>query len=139
MLERAFLIAPSSPSWGGSAVVDAKGQVIGMASLRLGDEPYVNLAIPLERFVPVKEELVSAGRVMSRRPRPWLWLYTTTHQGRVVVEGFAARGPALTAGFRKGDGYVSYTTLRPAATRRLAGLLDALAKPIGQVAAAVVQ
>jgi iron uptake system component EfeO len=43
------------------------------------------------------------------------------------------------ARFRTGAGYVSYTTLRPAETRRLAVLLDALAEPIGQVAAAVVQ
>jgi S1-C subfamily serine protease len=103
MLERALFIAPSSSSWGGSAVVDVKGSLIGMASLRLGDEPYVNLAIPLERFVPVKDELVSAGRVVSRRPRPWLGLYTTAHEGGVEVEGFAARGPALTAGFQRGD------------------------------------
>jgi iron uptake system component EfeO len=41
--------------------------------------------------------------------------------------------------FRKGDGYVAYTALRPADTRRLAVLLDALAEPMGQVAAAVVQ
>jgi len=43
------------------------------------------------------------------------------------------------ARFRKGQGYVLYTALEPADTRRLAVLLDALAEPMGQVAAAVVQ
>src|SRR4051812_6494474 len=41
--------------------------------------------------------------------------------------------------FRRGDGYVAYTALRPADTRRLAVVLDALAEPMGQVAAAVVR
>src|SRR5215470_11489782 len=49
MLDRAFIVSPSSPSWGGSAVVNAAGEVIGIASLRLGDPPYVNLAIPIEK------------------------------------------------------------------------------------------
>jgi S1-C subfamily serine protease len=103
MLDRALFVAPGSPSWGGSAVVDAWGRVIGIASLRLGDEPYVNLAIPMESFVPIKDELIAVGRVMSRRPRPWLGLYTVTTEDGIVVNGFAARGPAQGAGFQKGD------------------------------------
>jgi hypothetical protein len=34
--DRALILAPASPSWGGSAVVDDRGRVIGIASLRLG-------------------------------------------------------------------------------------------------------
>jgi len=103
MLERAIFVAPGSPSWGGSAVVDASGAVIGIASLRLGEAPHVNLAIPVERFVPVKDELIAAGRVVSRRPRPWLGLYTEARPDGVFVDGFAALGPAALAGFRRGD------------------------------------
>lgn len=104
MLKRAFFIAPSSSAWGGSAVVDVGGQVIAMASLRLGEPPHVTLAIPLEHFLLVRDELVASGRVVSRRPRPWLGLYTIAREdGGVVVDGFAATGPARTAGFRKGD------------------------------------
>lgn len=103
MLDRALFVAPASPAWGGSAVVDAHGRVIGIASLRLGAEPYVNLAIPVEKFLPVKDELITAGRIVSRRPRPWLGLYTVAVRGGVVVDGFAANGPARTAGFQRGD------------------------------------
>src|SRR5207249_8189477 len=85
MLDRAFIVSPSSPAWGGSAVVNAAGEVIGVASLRLGDPPHVNLAIPIEKFTPVKDELIATGRVMSRRPRPWLGLYTAAIKGGVVV------------------------------------------------------
>jgi S1-C subfamily serine protease len=103
MLNRALIVGPASTSWGGSAVVDTSGQVIGIASLRLGEPPHVNVAIPVETFVPVKDELIATGRVMSRRPRPWLGLYTSGAEGGVVVEGVAPVGPAAGAGFRKGD------------------------------------
>ncbi|MGH7419241.1 MAG: S1C family serine protease [Candidatus Rokuibacteriota bacterium] len=107
MLDRAFLVAPGSPSWGGSAVVDADGRVIGLASLRLGEHPHVNLAIPIEKFVSIKDELIAAGRVVSRPPRPWLGLYTSGSADGVVVEGMAPVGPAAGAGFQKGDRIVS--------------------------------
>jgi S1-C subfamily serine protease len=103
MLERAFMIAPASPSWGGAAVVDAAGHVVGIASLRLGEAPHVNLAIPVETFVPIKDELIAAGRAMSRPARPWLGLYTAATAEGVVVQDFAPSGPARQAGFRRGD------------------------------------
>ena len=107
MLDRALIVGPSTDSWGGSAVVDASGVVLGIASLRLGDPPHVNVAIPIEKFVAVKDELVAAGRVVSRPPRPWLGLYTVPHQGGVVVDGFAPSGPAREAGLLRGDRIVS--------------------------------
>jgi len=104
MLERALFVMPSSPSWGGSAVVDDRGRVIGLASLRLGaEEPYTNLAIPIERLRAAKDELITAGRIVSRPARPWLGLYTVGGRDRVIVDGFAATGPARGAGFKRGD------------------------------------
>jgi predicted metalloprotease with PDZ domain len=63
----------------------------------------VSLAIPAEKFLAVKDELVATGRVLSRRPRPWIGLHTAASPGRVVVDGFNESGPARTAGFRQGD------------------------------------
>ncbi|HTO11940.1 MAG TPA: S1C family serine protease [Candidatus Binatia bacterium] len=103
MLDRALMLTPSMPSWGGSAAVDERGRVVGIVSLRLGEPPHVSLAIPTEKLLAVKDELISAGRVVSRRPRPWLGLYTAAARGRVVVDGFNEAGPARTAGFRRGD------------------------------------
>jgi S1-C subfamily serine protease len=107
MLDRALLVTPSSPSWGGSAVVNDRGDVVGIASLRLGEPPHVNVAIPIEKFTSVKDELIAAGRVVSRRARPWLGLYTAATDGGIVVDGFAPMGPARRAGFREGDRIVS--------------------------------
>ena len=103
MLDRALMLTPSMPSWGGSAALDERGRVVGIVSLRLGEAPHVSLAIPSEKLLAVKDELITAGRVVSRRPRPWLGLYTAAEEGRVLVDGFNESGPARTAGFRKGD------------------------------------
>jgi S1-C subfamily serine protease len=103
MLDRALMLTPSMASWGGSAAVDERGRVVGIVSLRLGEPPHVSLAIPAEKFLAVKDELIAAGRIVSRRPRPWIGLYTAAHPGRVVVDGFNEAGPARAAGFRRGD------------------------------------
>ena len=103
MLERAFIVAPASPQWGGSALVNERGEVIGIGSLRLGSAPYTNMVIPIDRFVPVKDEVIATGRVQSRMPRPWLGLYTSAEDGGVTVDGFSPIGPAAQAGFQRGD------------------------------------
>lgn len=103
MLERAFIVAPAISSWAGAAVVDETGRVIGIVSLRIGEAPYVNVAIPIDRFVPVKDELITRGRVVSRRPRAWLGLNTHASQEGVFVDGFSEVGPARRAGFQPGD------------------------------------
>ena len=107
MLERAFIVFPASPSWGGSALVNERGEVVGIGSLRLGQAPYTNMFIPLERFVPVKDEIIATGRVQSRTPRPWLGLYTSFDHDGLTVDGFSPIGPASKAGFQRGDRIVS--------------------------------
>src|SRR2546425_977150 len=103
MLDRAFVISPASPGWGGSAVVNERGEVVGVVSLRLGEPPYTNLAIPIEKFVPGKDELIGAGRIVSRPPRPWLGLYAVEAHGGLFVSEVSPLGPAARAGVLKGD------------------------------------
>jgi S1-C subfamily serine protease len=103
LLDRAFIVAPYNPSFGGSPLVNTQGEVIGVASLRLGEPPSVNLAIPIELFVAVKDELIKEGRVKSRRVRPWIGLYTVPAEQGVTVAGASPAGPAIEAGFERGD------------------------------------
>ena len=103
MLDRAFVVAPYNAAFGGAALVDSAGHVIGVTSLRLGEAPHVNLAIPIEKFLAGRDELVARGRVTSRAPRPWLGLYTESGADGVVVSGLSSLGPARAAGLRPGD------------------------------------
>jgi len=103
LLERAFIVTPPNPSFGGSPLVNTRGEIIGVTSLRLGDPPQVNLAIPIEYFIAAKDELLKEGRLASRPPRPWLGLYTVETPQGLVVAGASPSGPAMDAGFERGD------------------------------------
>src|SRR5260370_776542 len=103
MLDRAFIVTPHNAAFGGAALVDTAGRVIGVTSLRLGEAPHVNLAIPIEQFVAVKDELIARGRVTSRAPRPWLGLYTEPGAGGVLISGLSPLSPGRAAGLRPGD------------------------------------
>lgn len=116
MLDRAFIVTPYNAAFGGAALVNAAGSVIGVTSLRLGDSPHVNLAIPVDMFLDGKDELLARGRVTSRRPRPWLGLYTESVDGGVVVSGLSPLSPARAAGLRPGDVIVQVNG-RPVASR----------------------
>jgi S1-C subfamily serine protease len=102
LLERAFIVSPPNPSFGGSPLVNTRGEVIGVTSLHLGN-PDVNLAIPIEYFVAAKDEIVKEGRIKSRPPRPWLGLYTVETPQGLVVAGASPSGPSIDAGFERGD------------------------------------
>ena len=104
LLERAFVVSPYNPSFGGSPLVNLQGEVIGITNLRIGERPFVNLAIPIEYFTASKDELIGKGRIVSRPPRPWLGLWVLPGDGEgVVVAGASPRSPAIQAGFQRGD------------------------------------
>ena len=99
MLERAFRVAPTHPAFGGAALVDADGRLIGLVSLRL---PAGHVAIPIDLLAPVREAMVLDGRP-ARPPRPWLGLRALDAEGGILVAGLTPGGPAARGGLREGD------------------------------------
>ncbi len=99
MLERALFVAPQHPAFGGAALVDADGALLGIVSLKLERE---NLAIPIDLFPPVREALLAHGRP-ARPPRPWLGVRAAAVAGGVAITGASAAGPAQAAGLGHGD------------------------------------
>src|SRR5262244_1453338 len=107
VLDEAIFTAPAHPNWGGTAVIGANGDLIGIGSLQLeqpreqGSE-HLNMIVPIDLLKPILDDLLTLGR-RNRPARPWLGLYATEVNNRVVVVGLSNRGPARKADLRTGD------------------------------------
>jgi S1-C subfamily serine protease len=107
LLEAGIFTAPAHPSWGGAALIDAHGKLLGIGSLRLemsesGESRDVNMVVPINLLPPILDDLLSRGHAAGL-PRPWLGIFSAESDGRVVVMNVAEGGPAARAGLRKGD------------------------------------
>ena len=81
--------------------------MIGIGSLQLererdGKAEHVNMIVPIDLLKPVLDDLRKFGRV-NKPARPWLGMYTTEIDNRVVVVGISSRGPAARAELKAGD------------------------------------
>ena len=108
VLDEAIFTAPSHPHWGGTAVIGAAGELIGLGSLQLeharegGKSMPLNMIVPVDLLKPILEDMLKRGRP-NRPSRPWLGLYATELEDKVVVVGLAEDGPAQKADLRTGD------------------------------------
>jgi S1-C subfamily serine protease len=107
VLDEAIFTFPSHPNWGGAGLISSAGELIGIGSLQLererdGKSENLNMVIPIELLAPIKDELVKFGRT-SKPVRPWLGVYSTEIEDKVVVVGLAGKGPAARAEIKTGD------------------------------------
>lgn len=107
LLDEAIFTAPAHPSWGGAALIDADGKLIGVGSLRLqmsngGEVADINMAVPVDLVKPILDDLLNRGE-FNPRPRPWLGAYSAETNGEVVVMSVTENGPAAKAGLKRGD------------------------------------
>jgi len=99
LLDRAVFVAPHHPAFGGAALVDPDGALVGVVSLRL---PSGHLAIPIDLLAPARDAMVQTGRP-ARPRRPWLGIRAIGVDGGIGIAGVSATGPAHAAGLRAGD------------------------------------
>ena len=107
MLDEAIFTYPAHPNWGGTALISAAGKLIGIGSLQLerareGKNEHLNMVVPIDLLKPVLDDLRKFGRV-NRPVRPWLGLYSTEIEDKIVVVGIAPKGPAARAEIKTGD------------------------------------
>lgn len=107
LLDDAIFTHPAHPNWGGAALINAKGELIGIGSLQIerelgGKSEHLNMIVPIDLLKPVLDDLRKFGKV-NRPARPWLGLYAAEVEDKVVVVGLAARGPAARAELKTGD------------------------------------
>ncbi|HXH42697.1 MAG TPA: S1C family serine protease [Bradyrhizobium sp.] len=107
LLDEAIFTYPAHPNWGGTALLNERGELIGIGSLQLdrerdGKAEHVNMIVPIDELKPVLDDLRKFGRV-NKPARPWLGLFSTEIDNRVVVIGISAGGPAARAELKTGD------------------------------------
>jgi S1-C subfamily serine protease len=108
VLDEAIYTGPAHPNWGGTALIGAAGDLLGIGSLQLeqerakGSSERLNMIVPIDLLKPVLSDLLTHGRRRTP-PRPWLGLYATEVEDRIVLVGLANRGPAQQADLRTGD------------------------------------
>ncbi len=112
LLDEAIFTSPPHPNWGGAALLDRDGRLLGIGSLFVQqvDEYETqtdgNMIVPIELLDPVLDDLLKFGR--SQEPqRPWLGAYAAESDGRLLVAGLAEDGPAERADLRVGDTIVA--------------------------------
>ena len=107
VLDEAIFTYPAHPNWGGTALISSAGELIGIGSLQLereraGKNEHLNMVVPIDLLKPILDDLRRFGR-LDKPARPWLGVYSTEVEDKIVVVGIAAKGPAARAELRTGD------------------------------------
>ena len=107
LLDEAIFTYPAHPNWGGTGLISARGELIGIGSLQLerergGRAEHLNMVVPIDLLKPVLDDLRKFGRV-NKPARPWLGMYSHEIEDKIVAVGIAAKGPAARAELKVGD------------------------------------
>ncbi len=107
VLDEAIFTSPAHPNWGGTALISAQGELIGIGSLQLerargSKNEHLNMVVPIDLLAPILDDLRKFGRV-NKPARPWLGLYSTEIEDKIVAVGIASKGPAARAELKTGD------------------------------------
>ena len=108
LLDEAIFTTPPHPNWGGAALLNSEGELLGIGSLfvqqidEYDTQVDGNMVVPIDILDPILDDLLKFGK--SQHPqRPWLGAYTAESDGQLIVAGLAEDGPAESADVQTGD------------------------------------
>jgi S1-C subfamily serine protease len=116
LLEDALFTSPPHAKFGGAALIDQEGRLVGIGLLFVNDagrDPDRdagahgrtvpgNMFVPIDGLKAIMGDLLSRGR-RADPGRPWLGLTMEEHRGRVIVTRVSPDGPADAAGIEPND------------------------------------
>ena len=116
LLDEALFTAPAHPQWGGAALLNAQGDLIGIGSLLVqqevnGEAIHVNMFVPIDLLNPILDAMLQTGR-SPHPPHPWLGMSTQDPEGKPVVGKLSPGGPAERAGVQVSDVVLGVGALR---------------------------
>ena len=107
-LADAIFTAPARDQHSGAALLDARGELVGIGSLWVGDAADAgaafpgNMFVPTDLLLPVLDDLKTHGR-RSGAARPWLGIYSEEARQHVIVTQVLRDSPAERGGIARGD------------------------------------
>jgi len=108
LLENAIYTSPPYPNYGGAALLDHNGQLLGIGSIFTRfSVPGMgimacNMSVPIDLLKPILADLIASGR-SAKPPQPWLGIHADEVHGRVFIIRLTPGGPAEKAGIKVGD------------------------------------
>ena len=108
LIDGAIFTAPPRPDFGGAALINKDGELVGIGSLLVmdampkGERFPGNMFVPIDLLKPVLDEMVATGR-QKGGARPWIGLNSVEEDGRLKVVRVSSDGPAEQAGIEAGD------------------------------------
>jgi S1-C subfamily serine protease len=108
MVDDAIFTSPPHDDWGGAALVNEKGELVGVGSLfvrdaRAGSPPLPgNMFVPINILKPALADMLTDGRGTGS-DRPWLGIFSQDLRNVVVITSMWVNGPAAKAGLKPGD------------------------------------
>jgi len=107
LLDNAIFTVPPYHNWGGAALLDDEGALVGIGSLQVPDAYRGGRSFPGNMFIPINRlkpifETLKAGR----RPdgsKPWIGISTNETRGRLTIVNVQPGSPGEKAGLRRGD------------------------------------
>ena len=108
LLDEAIFTAPVYASFGGAALIDKEGHLVGVGSLftqivlqGIGTLPS-NMFVPIDLLKPILNDLIALGR-SREAPKPWLGINSEESHGRIFITKLTSGGPAEKAGLQVDD------------------------------------
>jgi serine protease Do len=108
LIEGAIFTSPPRSDFGGAALINKDGELVGIGSLFVmdamnpGERLPGNMFVPIDLLKPILREMISTGR-QKGGTRPWLGINSLEEDGRIKVLRVSEDSPAEKAGIEAGD------------------------------------
>ena len=96
LVENAIYTSPPYTNYGGAALTDSKGELLGIGIMNC------NMSVPIDLLKPILADLIASGRSSKPQP-PWLGVHADEAHERVFIIRLTPGGPAEKAGIKTGD------------------------------------